>query len=323
MNNFEFIINNDDLGVTTIDNIFINHYMPNSPGEFVKVYLLGLKYCQNNNLSSITNKIIAKSLNILESDVKKAWDYWQTQGIIQVNIDNKNNYTIKYYHIPSLMLAGKNINKNTSTDTSKDTMLKDMYKAVEFIFGRPLSNKELDIMSSWISDLLFTPEMIVLLVEYCFDLDKKDFNYLNKVALNWYDKKIKTYDEAMNYLNSYKEKWNIYYKIMNYLGFKRSPTKAETNVIDKWMEEYHMDITMIFEACKKTLAIDKPNLKYIDKILAEWFSKNYKTPKDILNESKPKNHKKNKQSEKNEKNIYDYDLLEKKLEEKMWDERDK
>ena len=94
LNNFKFIIKNDDLGVSLVENIFINHYMPIAPGDFVKVYLLGLKFCSNSNLSSISNTIIAKTLNILESDVKKAWEYWQAQGIITVDKDRDNNLSL-------------------------------------------------------------------------------------------------------------------------------------------------------------------------------------------------------------------------------------
>lgn len=311
MNHFEFIINNDDLGVSILENIFINHYMPMAPGDYVKVYLLGLKYCRNSNLTSLSNKIIAKTLNILESDVSKAWQYWQKQGIISFVKNGEDDFTIRYYHISSLMLEGhapKTEHKN----------LEDMYKAIEYMYGRPLSSKELNTIFSWVEEFNFVPEMIMLLVEYCIDLDKKDFNYLNKVALNWYDNKITTYQEAMQFLEDYRQKNEGYYKIMNYLGFRRSPTKAELATMDKWMKEYNMSLDLIFEACNKTLAIDKPNFKYIDKVLSDWHNKKYTTVEDVKNEKaappKQKSIKKPAQSD------YDYNLLEKKLEEKMWRE---
>ncbi len=44
MNKFEYLLNNEDMGASIVENIFINHYMPNADGEYVKVYLWGLKY---------------------------------------------------------------------------------------------------------------------------------------------------------------------------------------------------------------------------------------------------------------------------------------
>lgn len=314
LNKFEFIMSNDDLGVTTIENVFINHYLPNSPGDFVKVYLLGLKYAQGNNLSTISNKVIAKSLNLLESDIKKAWEYWKSQGIIDIEISNNDEYNIKYYHIASLMLDKGKVKKDTN-DKNQNNSFKDMFKAIEFMFGRPLSNKELNIIISWMDEFLFTPQVIMLLVEYCCDIDKKDFNYLNKVALNWYDNGIKTLEGALNYLEEYKYKWTTYYTIMDYLGFKRSPSKAEINVMDKWLFQYKMDLDLIIAACKRTTSIDKPNFKYIDSILTKWHGNNYKKVDDV-----PIKQKKISQIDDNKKSMYDYDAIEKKLEEKMWSE---
>ena len=41
MNKFEYLLNNEDMGASIVENIFINHYMPNADGEYVKVYLWG------------------------------------------------------------------------------------------------------------------------------------------------------------------------------------------------------------------------------------------------------------------------------------------
>lgn len=312
-------MDNDDLGVTVVENIFINHYMPSAPGDFVKVYLLGLKYCKNNDLPSISNEVIAKTLHILESDVNKAWEFWQQQGIVSFEKDENNNYLIKFFHISSLMLEGKKA-PALEEDNSKKNIMADLFKSIEIMYGRPLSHKELQVISSWIDDFSFSPEMVVLLVEYCIEMDKKDINYLNKVALNWYDQKISSYEDGINYIKSYKERRAFYYKIMNYLGFKRSPTKVEMATMDKWINNYHFTDEIIVEACKKTLATNRPNLKYIDKVLEDWHKKKYKTVEDTKDEDKKvSTHKKTviQHTEGNNRG-YDYDLLEKKLEEKMW-----
>ena len=45
MNRFEYLQEVDDLGVTIVQNAFLNHYMPKARGDYVKVYLYGLKCC--------------------------------------------------------------------------------------------------------------------------------------------------------------------------------------------------------------------------------------------------------------------------------------
>ena len=60
MNRFELVTSHDDLGVTPIENIFINHYMPMARGDYVKVYLYGLKRCFNQGLTPSATKILPK-----------------------------------------------------------------------------------------------------------------------------------------------------------------------------------------------------------------------------------------------------------------------
>jgi hypothetical protein len=72
MNHFEYEQNIDDLGVTVIENAFLNHYMPNARGDYVKVYLFGLKVCAGQNQFP-TNLQIAQALKLTESDVINAW----------------------------------------------------------------------------------------------------------------------------------------------------------------------------------------------------------------------------------------------------------
>ena len=71
-----------DLGETAVENIFISDFMPRANGNFVKVYLLGLRYAKEGLQKD--HKAIAKALDLLESDVFQAWEYWENQVIIQI-----------------------------------------------------------------------------------------------------------------------------------------------------------------------------------------------------------------------------------------------
>ena len=66
---------------TNVENMFINEYMVSAPGDFVKVYLFALMYC--NLGSEFTNEDIAKHLNLDYEDVLKAWTYWEKMGVIR------------------------------------------------------------------------------------------------------------------------------------------------------------------------------------------------------------------------------------------------
>ena len=89
-----------DMGETSIENIFIEDYMPVADGNFVKVYLYAFK---NRSLESeengLDNNKIAKNLGLAISDVDRAWKYWESEGVIEKLINEDFTYDIKFVNL--------------------------------------------------------------------------------------------------------------------------------------------------------------------------------------------------------------------------------
>ena len=66
---------------TDVENIFINEYMPAAPGDFVKVYLYGLLYSQNDAPMSYDQ--MAGQLSMSRKRIDEAWDYWASMGVVE------------------------------------------------------------------------------------------------------------------------------------------------------------------------------------------------------------------------------------------------
>ncbi len=91
-----FMLKNKQLDFTPVSNIFIEKYMPKARGEFIKVYLLMLKYNTCGEMG-VTSSILATSLNLLESDVLNALNYWNDEGLIKlIPIDKMGNFNIEF-----------------------------------------------------------------------------------------------------------------------------------------------------------------------------------------------------------------------------------
>ena len=56
----------DDMGITPVENSFLNHYMSKARGDYVKVYLYGLKCCFQGSSEFPSNSEIADFLMIEE-----------------------------------------------------------------------------------------------------------------------------------------------------------------------------------------------------------------------------------------------------------------
>lgn len=163
---------------TGVENMFINEYMPMAPGEYVKVYLFALMYADIGE--EMSNRMIAKQLDIQEEDVLKAWNYWEHLGLISkipFEHGGRFDYTVEFMNLKEhLYTASAKGADSTSTlyspisssDVSSvkrvpleesvaadlsDLQLEKMYNSIEKILGKTLSGTEMMDILSWIKDL--------------------------------------------------------------------------------------------------------------------------------------------------------------------------
>lgn len=69
-----------DINATIVANEFIEKYMPEASGDYVKVYLYLLK----NRTEGVEISRIAEALRMTEGDVRRAIKYWEEKGIVSV-----------------------------------------------------------------------------------------------------------------------------------------------------------------------------------------------------------------------------------------------
>ncbi|MDS0527976.1 DnaD domain protein [Clostridium sp. SHJSY1] len=319
-----FMLKNTNLKFTPISNVFIEKYMPKARGEFVKVYLLMLKYNISNE-PGVNGAILASSLNLLESDVMNALNYWSDQGVIKlIPIDRMNNFTIEFLPLEEDV---PNTDVNL-LDALNNTGTTDMLRDIEKILCRTLSTKEMEIYLGWQNDFSFTSELILILIEYCASKGKSDYRYIEKVALAWHDLGIKSVEEAQSYIKQAEDKWIKIKKILTYLGLRNTEVmKPQEELLDKWISIYKFDLAVIQKACDICFQrLNRADFKYIDGILSKWFNDNIKTIEDVAIKDKQfkSNYNKSKYSRNTNSNTgvgfnnfeprsYDYDSLEKKL----------
>ncbi|GAA0071936.1 DnaD domain protein [Clostridium sardiniense] len=331
------MLKNTALTFTPVSNVFIEKYMPKARGEFVKVYLLMLKY----NIASepgVNSSVLAATLNLLESDIMNALNYWNDEGVIKlVPIDKMSNFSIEFL---SLEDEDPNVNKDNINilEALNNSETTDMLKDIEKILARPLSSKEMEIYLGWQREFNFPSELILILIEYCSSKGKNNFRYIEKVAESWNDMNIKTVEEAQIHIKQNEDKWTKIRRILSYLGMKSSEVmKPQEEMLEKWIFTYKFNMQLIEKACDICFErLNRADFKYIDGILGKWHQNNIKTIEDIA--LKDKNKSNNKQFKTNYNNNtnsnkpkairfndftqreYDYDSLEKKL--LGWDKDD-
>ncbi len=304
-----------DLGDTPVENLFIDTYMPTADGNYVKVYLMGYRFaCDPCSSSGFTNERIAKDLNILLSDVLKAWDYWEKKGIIKKHYQNegsKDDFTVEFLNLKQLIInncylptteenteyKNKSYSPSDLTEAMRDERIRDMFHNVQQLMCRPLNPSESLQCLEWLYDFKMSPQVIEEAFRYSIDKKGiKNIKYINAIISNWYDKNINTLEKLHEHLENSDKKYSLYNIVMKAVGSSRNPSKKEKELMNKWFYEYSMPLEVVIKACD-TAFVRKPNptLAYIDGIITDWFKNNIKTIKEIEDDIKktPPPHRKN------------------------------
>lgn len=271
MNRFKLLNENDDIGFTVVENMFINHFLPNARGDYVKIYLYALKCAQMGSDIMPSDEEIANNLKVKEEDVSKAFEYWQKEQVLRVEEDGLGKI-ISFVNIQTMLLSPE-VKVKTPNEQKENPSQKilQMYKNIEDIIGRNLTHDEIMMFSNWIEEYKFTPQMVEIVVRHCFvTLGKKQKRYWDKVAIGLYDDEINTYDKVIEYFNNREKRNKERYEVFKYLGLNTrgsGMTGSEKKLCDKWFDEYKLSLDDIKKACDETTASNKPNFKYLDSII--------------------------------------------------------
>lgn len=250
-----------------------------------------------------TEKDVLRALKYWEKNQILTLDYDDSKNLIGVHlndlpdIDSKKSsstlapvVSIVDKQPASIAAASAQMSSQASIQTSAQTPVREIVKPsysldqlkefksreetaqllfiVESYMGKPLTPNEIKSILFFTDELHFSDDLIDYLVQYCLGRGKRDFKYMEAVAINWAAEGISTPKQAEKFSYKYDK---IVYNIMNALGKGGSPTTKELEFIQRWINEYAFGQDVITEACERTvLATDKHRFEYCEGILSNW-----------------------------------------------------
>ncbi len=260
---------------TTISNEFIDTYMAKANGEYVKVFLMLLRFLQGGEKPS--GRLIAERLDMTERAVMRALAYWEKEGLIRSQADEKQT--------AATGSSNRKIPEKTALtpadlrEKQSDKDFSHLKYVTEVYLGHPMTNPELTSLCYIYDELKLPVDMIEYLIEYCVSNHKTSLRYMEKVAIDWHKRGVRTLQQAKAQAAAFHKD---YYTIMKAMGLKNDPAPAQIEFMDQWLYKDGYSINLILEACKRTItAIGKPSFPYTAKILASWKNAGIRTPKDV------------------------------------------
>lgn len=262
---------------TSVENIFINEYMPIAPDNYVKVYLLAKMYMDSGR--DVSNEDLAKSLRIGADDVEKALIYWAKNGCMRRTPEGIEFVSLKE------KLYGRHKKRKTAKITGDDSSIleneqvKRLASKLEPLLGENFGGGTgIQQLIWWLEDLRATEDVIEAAAVYCAKRGKTNMNYIEKVVRDWTQLGLLTKDDVENHLEETDQRHYAYRRVMKALGFHRSPTEKECRIIDSWFDDLSCSMKDILAACDRTSGISNPNINYVNTVLRK--GKGYSDPKE-------------------------------------------
>lgn len=301
---------------------FINKYLPSANPTHVMVYIYALGLCYSGKESD--NASIAEALDILESDVIKAWKYWVKMGLISLGEDGtvtflstngekvrdeKPKSAPKAQTVEPSPLRRDIPMTEITSKMEMDKALSDTLKMAQLIWEKPLTQSEIKTLYSFLEWYSFSNEVLLMLLEYCAADEKtKNIKYMEAVAENWSNEGITTVKAAEKVLRKKEKERSMVKKCASMFGLSRAFSDREIQYISDWTNNLGMSEAMIKEAyARTTLNTGKLSFQYMNKILASWSNEGIKSVSALKDaDSTRKNVKQNTKTNGN----YDFDDIE-------------
>ena len=315
----QFTIYREDVpGVTLLSNSFIDNYMKDANDAQLKIYLYLLRRLGSGQATSVseiadffnhTEREVLRSLKYWEKLKLLAIEYDESKNVSGIRFLKGTDEPVTVAapavaSAPVVAAAPAVVSATAITEKAEeapaekaDPYKKPSYSAdqlsafknkenirqlffiAESYMGRQLSVSDMKSIL-YLSDCLhFSDDLIDYLLQYCVDRGKKDFKYIEAVALNWAQSGVTTPKQAEKFAAKYDKS---VYTIMKELGKNNTPTKKELEYIIRWTKEYGFSQDIIAIACERTvLATDSHRFEYAEGILSNWKKEDVHHKSDI------------------------------------------
>ncbi len=275
--------------------IVVEKYLKLCKAEHLKVLI----YILRSTANKPTVDEISEFLGYSAYDVEEAILFWADAGILLTQ--NNQTFTEKTNTVNKSLKPSR---EDVANRGLEDPKIKYLLSETQLKFGRGLKTNEMQTLVWLYDDLGLDVSLILFIVEYAIQNEKKNIRFIESVATDWLDKGIETIEQAEEQVRIMALSERCWLVVCNAFGIeKRKPSKKEETLSLTWINDWKITPEMLKEAYD--ICIDTKSkyiFSYIAKIIDSWHTNGYSKPQDI----------KKKENDKMQ-GAYDIDLFEKML----------
>lgn len=262
---------------TLIPDIFLSEYLPLLSPQAVKIY----SFCcfLEKTERSIDIFKVVRRLDIEEIELAAVLDELAKKHLISISGRDIFINDIKGIEIDRLYKERTSIKPDDMGEKeSVISAINDQF------FDGNMPIYMYGCIEQWFKKYRFEDPVMVMLFSISNEKGALTRNYIETVAKDWFENGVKTVFDLEALFNERDKMKDVHNKILKALNRKTAFTQYETDLINKWFNEYHYSFEIVEEALKKTVKIANPNIAYVDKILSTWYENEFKNIDDLEKE---------------------------------------
>lgn len=293
----------------------VDKYIKIASGSNIKVLLYFLRHCGE----LLNDEIIATALSMNEEDVKDALSFWVQVGLLALNdsvyspmqavpeaarpqekepavsgvsasVTVPSGVTAKdaeFAVVKAAALRSPEFSPAEIADTIKsDDKIDFLFKTCETLYGRPLKHTEQNAIITITEHIGLPAEVVLMMVDYCFSINKSSPAYLKETAMNWMENGITDLASAERQISMLQAKNVAESSVKSMFGLNRALTQKEKDFVNLWFNVWNFDSEMVKLAYEINVnAKGQFAFPYISKILENWHSKGIATAEQVNDEN--------------------------------------
>lgn len=222
---------------------FIDEYMPEANGEFVKIYLYLLRSLSSSSSDCSISKI-ADKFDHTEKDVVRALKYWERQKLLAIEYNPDKSiagiHVTDIYHLDDDFSSNKPAAAAQESGNSSNTV-----ESATIVTESPASDSSTDsssVVAGYASNITPIPAPAPTKKEYTLD-DIKNFRRDPDVS-------------------------ELFFIIETYL--KHTLSSSDINIILYWYEELHFPTDLIEYLVEYCISKGHSSTRYMNKVAISW-----------------------------------------------------
>lgn len=194
---------------TCVSNDFLDKYMADANGDYIKVYLFMLRHRGEH----FDERDAADALNLTEGDIQRAIRYWRSKGVLEKK-EEVSSDAEKTAGKPVRQVQIKEEKREESENLpggdvdllQQDEEFEGILFVARHILPKLPSRSQVETLQYMYSDLGMPSDVIEYLLEYCATTGKTSHRYMQTVAVNWHELGIQTVAGAKAHVKQLEDK---------------------------------------------------------------------------------------------------------------------